>query len=200
MFTPTKPATPAPSPAPWDSRFEQTKASLISNRDTALTNLANDKTRLQSTYGYNMDGTENTSDPYSRLAQLRADYEKIKRGSSVSYAARGQLYSGAYQNQVNADQEAQNRSLDSLRKDFADQSAGIRNQETGIWGEFNSGYTDASNARIDSAANAVATGEAPVATAKTRKDSVLAALSTPKKWKPGHLKNLLKEAKQNGWI
>src|SRR5574343_988620 len=111
-----------------------------------------------------MDGSENTSDPYSRLAQLRADYEKIKRGAGVNYAARGQLYSGAYQNQINADQEVQNRSIDALRKDFGDQSASLRNRSSEIWNTYGQGLTAASNARIDSASNDVATGAVPVAT------------------------------------
>lgn len=194
------PSTPAPGPAPWDTQYESTLAALNKRRDSSLTNLAANRTAMQKAYGYNLDGSENTADPYSRLSTLRADYEKIKRGSSVGYAARGQLYTGAYQNQVNSNQEAQNRALDSLRKDWQSQVNSLNEQESDIYGSYNSALTDAMNTRIDRAASNVADGTAPVATAKTRRESVLEALSTPKKWKPGHLQNLINEARKNGWI
>lgn len=197
---PPKPAAaaPAPAPAPWDSQYAGTVASLTQNRDTSLANVAANRATLQSTYGYNLDGSENTSDPYSRLAQLRADYEKVKRGSGVNYAASGQFYSGAYQNQVNSDQEGQNRSLDALRKDFNDQAANLRNQETSIYNEYNSGLTSASNQRIQSAADAVANGDSPVATASPRMQAVLSALAG--KLSPSHRRKLRNEALKNGWI
>jgi hypothetical protein len=189
---------PKPAPAPWDNRYEQTKASLTQNRDVALANVTADRNQTAQNYGFNFDGTENSTDPYSRLATLRADYEKIKRGSSVGYAARGQLYAGSFQNQVNSDQEQHNRSYDSLRKDFQQTSNQIRDREAEINAGYNSGLTEAGNTRIDQAAEGVATGEAPVAAAPTRKDAVLAALS--QNLTPKTRKRLQNEARSNGWI
>lgn len=189
---------PAPAPAPWDPQYEQTRASLAQNRDTNLANLAADRSTLQSSYGYNLDGTENTSDPYSRLAMLRADYEKIKRGSSATLASAGMGYDGAFQNAVNRNQENQNRALDALKKDFGQQATALRNQETSIYNDYTSGITAAGNERIDRAASNVADGTAPVATPNTRMQAVLNALAG--KLSPSHRKRLENEARKNGWI
>lgn len=196
--TPSAPAqAPKPAPAPYDNQYEQTRATLTQNRDVALANVSADRTQTAQNYGFNFDGTENTTDPYSRLATLRADFEKIKRGSGTGYAARGQLYAGSYQNQVNSDQEGHNRGYDALRKDFTSQANALRDRETQIQSDYNTGLTQAGNQRIDAAAGAVAEGEAPVATAPTRRDAVLKALSgylTPKT-----RKRLAAEARSNGW-
>lgn len=197
------PALPPPTPtapAPWDSQYENTVANLNSTRGAALTNLAAEQSRAQSDYGYNMDGSENTSDPYSRLATLRADFEKIKRGAGTSYASRGQLYSGAYQNQINANQEGQNQSLDALRKNFQDYSANLRGRSTDIWNTYNSALTAAGNARIQQAADATATGESPTLQMGPtgRHAAVLSALSG--KLSPSHRARLVAEARKNGWI
>lgn len=185
-------------PAPWDTQYEQTKSSLNQSRDSRLTNLAADRSTLQTSYGYNLDGTENSSDPYSRLASLRADYEKIKRGSSANLAAQGMGYDGAFQNAVNQNQESQNRNLDSLKKDFQGQANSLRNQETEIWNEWSGGLTSAGNERIDRAASNVADGSSPVAVPNQRRDAVLSALSG--KLSPSHRDRLRKEAMKNGWI
>lgn len=55
-------------------------------------------------YGYNTDGSVNTSNPYSRAALLMLNYQHQQNATTNQMAAAGQLYSGAYANQQGIDQ------------------------------------------------------------------------------------------------
>lgn len=46
--------------------------------------------------GYSPTGARDYSNPYSRAALLQESYNRSRRGTTNSYAAAGQLYSGAY--------------------------------------------------------------------------------------------------------
>lgn len=196
-------AAPAPGPAPWDTAYEQGKSGLDKDKTAALGQIAKKRVNTSLLYGLNADGTENTTDPYSRLAVLKADYEKIKRGSSASYAARGLGYDGAYQNKINSNAENQGRGLDSLRKGFQQENMSLDDAELGVHSAYNSGLNDLNWRKADSASAKVETGEQDVAGPApagepTRKDKVMAALSTH--LTPATRKRLREEAKKNGWI
>lgn len=206
--TPTAPASPtpaAPNPAaaPFDAAYEQGVSALNTNRDTALAAIAKQRTNISQLYGLNADGSENTTDPFSRLSQLKADYEKIKRGSLNSYADRGLGYSGAMQNKVMGDYDRNLRANDSLRKDFAAQNDALTEKELGVRSAYNTDLSNLGFRRAEGAAYAVATGEddmggSPAAQPTTRKDKVLAALGGS--LGPAVRKRLRAEAKKNGWI
>jgi hypothetical protein len=92
-------APPIPgTPQPVDPALEEQR--LIANRNIALGNgeAAYQQGNLGFDYGYNPNGTINTANPYSRAAMLQLGYEHQQAGTTNSYAAQGQLYSGAIQN------------------------------------------------------------------------------------------------------
>jgi hypothetical protein len=74
-----------------------------------------------------------TSNPYSRAALLQRSYDQTKQGNTTSYAARGQLYSGALGNAQNAAQTNFNTSSDQLRGSFNEQ---VRQWLSGLGGAF----------------------------------------------------------------
>jgi hypothetical protein len=86
------------TPQPVDPALEEQR--LIANRNVALGNgeAAYQQGNLGFDYGYNPNGTINTANPYSRAAMLQLGYEHQQAGTTNSYAAQGQLYSGAIQN------------------------------------------------------------------------------------------------------
>jgi hypothetical protein len=86
------------SPQPVDPALEEQR--LIANRNVALGKgeAAYQQGNLGFDYGYNPNGTINTANPYSRAAMLQLGYEHQQAGTTNSYAAQGQLYSGAIQN------------------------------------------------------------------------------------------------------
>ena len=93
------PSTPGqPAGPPLDPQWIQQQAAaqrgldLGSAWDTYATG------QLEQQYGFN-----NSSDPYSVAMRLQDAYQSQQRGTTNSLAAQGQLYSGALQNQRNAD-------------------------------------------------------------------------------------------------
>lgn len=71
------------------------------------------------------------SNPYSRAALLQKSYDQTKQGNTTSYAARGQLYSGALGNAQNAAQTNFNTSSEGLRSAFNET---VRQWLTGLGG------------------------------------------------------------------
>lgn len=195
-----KPRVPAPAPLPYDPIYEGRLAQLSTQKSMGLADVAAGRETVQRNYGFNIDGTENSADPYSRLARLRADYEKVKRGANNNFAASGQLYAGSYQNQINDNQDANGYAYDQLRKDFQNQVAGLNRQESGINADYSQGVYTAGVDRYTNSLEDIATGAVAPPSRSTRMQAVLEALSKPKRWKTGHLAKLQKEARQNGWI
>lgn len=191
-------SAPTPVVAPWDSAFESTRSTLDLNRNSSLAGLAARRTQARQDYGINEDGSENTTDPYSRLATLKADYAKIKRGSSANLAGAGFGYDGSFQNQVNADQEGESRGRDSLMKAFNAQMADYNQQEVGIGQQYNTDLTNAGNSRIDKQAAAVADGSNTVYAPSPRRDAVLKALAG--RLRPQTRARLMREAQKEGWV
>lgn len=58
--------------------------------------------------------------PFSQAAVLQHYYDNQKRGTTNSYAAQGQLYSGALVNKRNSDQYGYNKSSDSIQRGAQD--------------------------------------------------------------------------------
>lgn len=108
--TPVQPSAQPPDP-------NVLNAQLVGNRNVAIGNAtaAYDTGNLSFDSGINPDGTVNTANPYSRAALYQLAYERQQLGTTNSMAARGQLYSGALQNQ---------RGLDA--GNYAQQDAGNR--------------------------------------------------------------------------
>ena len=75
-------------------------------------------------------GIGDASNPYSRAALLQKSYETNQRGSTNSYAASGQLYSGALQNARNANVADLHQGQHALGLDYLKAQAGLTGAQT----------------------------------------------------------------------
>jgi len=114
---PVAPKAAAPAYVPPDFKadpdYQATVARLTKDFDDTDLALVGEETNQKKAFGY-----DDSSDPYSRAAQLRERLIINRRASGNSMAAAGQLYSGAYQNADNDVQEDYNRTDDATRKEY----------------------------------------------------------------------------------
>jgi hypothetical protein len=98
-------AVNAPSVLPPDANYEATVAGSQASHDITAGDLARQRQQAFLQYGYTQDAAGNLafdpSNPYSQAAILKRNYDQAQTGNTNSYAARGQLYSGALQNVQN---------------------------------------------------------------------------------------------------
>lgn len=137
---------PAPEPAPTygapsthDAQYNNTIASLMAQRDQALAAIAGNAQRLRLNYGYTDDShTLDPNNPFGQAQLLKRSYDQTKTGTQNSYAARGQMTSGAYtrmqgQNLFNFQQRD-----DSLQKAYDQARAQLISQAAGVGSEYGS--------------------------------------------------------------
>jgi hypothetical protein len=124
-------ATPAapvnPSVLPPDAGYEATVGGLVKNHDATQAGLVNQKQQALLNYGYDyVNGTLtfDPRDPFSQAAMLKRNYNQAQTGNTNSYAARGQLYSGALQNAQNESGFQFQKGNDTLTKALTDFLAG----------------------------------------------------------------------------
>lgn len=79
-----------------------------------------DTGRINRDFGYNAQGAVDPSNPYSRAALLDRSFKQGNTGDTNSYAAQGQLYSGARQNQANARTFGYLSDSNSLKNQYTD--------------------------------------------------------------------------------
>lgn len=96
--TPAPAAAPAPVPPPVSLTAGAQVNAANSTLGTTLAGIQNQSDQASIAYGYNPDGTPNTSSPYSRAALLRQSYEQAQR-KSLNGASN--IYGGHYQNLQN---------------------------------------------------------------------------------------------------
>lgn len=108
-----------PTSPPVDPAFEAQK--LAANRGVKLGDAFDTyKTgRTVTEYG-NVDNPMGELDPYTRAGLLAESFRRAKRGSTNSYAAQGQLYSGALQNAQNENERNFNLGREDLRRGKTD--------------------------------------------------------------------------------
>lgn len=136
--TPVQPSVQPPDPNVLNQQ-------LIGNRNIALGNAdaAYQEGNLGFDFGYNPDGSINAANPYSRAALYQLGYERQQAGTTNSLAARGQLYSGALQNQRGLD--ASNYAQQDAANRLAYQRGlhGIQTGQLGTVANAGSGVSDA---------------------------------------------------------
>jgi hypothetical protein len=103
LLGPQSVSTPVgPSVLPPDPTYLATVAGNQSSHDITAADLARDRKNAFLSYGYTQDAAGNLAfdptNPFSQAALLKRSYDQAQRGNTNSYAARGQLYSGALQN------------------------------------------------------------------------------------------------------
>lgn len=131
--TPAAAPTPYASPLPWDSAYEQSATSANAKLANTQIGLGLQKTALEQEYGLSPAYNDYQSNPYSRAALLEREFQKGNRGTTGSYAARGQLYSGATQNALSANRSSLDQNKDSLEKAY--EAALNENREKGLTAE-----------------------------------------------------------------
>lgn len=108
--------------------------------------------QLGQTFGLGIDPQgnvfEDVSNPYSRAANFQKQYAQAQRGAQTSMAARGQLYSGAYQNAQNANADALSRNRDQNIREFMAAHQAITGAERGAQGEYLGAVAGAESERI----------------------------------------------------
>lgn len=82
-----------PSQIPWSAAAETQVGTLNRDRDFYNTNANVSEARLRNEYGF-----DDASNPYSRANLLQRQYQQARNQTTNSYAAAGQLYSGAVNN------------------------------------------------------------------------------------------------------
>ncbi|MHC4224551.1 MAG: hypothetical protein ACYSUN_11220 [Planctomycetota bacterium] len=121
-------------------------------------------------------GIGDASNPYSRAALLQKSYETNQRGSTNSYAASGQLYSGALQNARNANVADLHQGQHALGLDYLKAQAGLTGAQTQL------GYSRDDAMQAAMAANVARAAAEPVTDAPP---------------KPGFVKRHTKSLKQD---
>jgi hypothetical protein len=121
LLGPQSVSTPVgPSALPPDPNFDATIASSQAGHDINAADLARQRQQAFLDYGYTQDASGNLAfdptNPYSQAAMLKRSYDQAQTGNTNSYAARGQLYSGALQNAQNESGFQYQRGTDSQRK------------------------------------------------------------------------------------
>lgn len=133
-----------PTDTSWqDQGYQDTVAGIDRRTNNLQSYLANAGTGLGLEYGIQFDRDPNNpligsnfridpnvdvSNPNSRAALLKRTYQQATRGNTNSYAARGQLYSGALQNAQNETGFQNQRANNQLLSDFASQFGGLYQQ------------------------------------------------------------------------
>lgn len=102
-------------------------------------------------YGLGQFGGDIASNPYSRAAMLQRSYNQNQRASLNTMASRGQLYSGATQNQANANVSNYGSAYDALSKDFGSRLSQIGIQRQDASDRFRAANETASRKAVDEA-------------------------------------------------
>lgn len=102
-----------PYAMPWSATYQTDIAQAGQNLQFAQQETAYDQATLEREYGFN-----DTSDPFSRAAQLQHNYENAQRGTLNNYAASGQLYAGSLNNANDIDRRNYDESYHGLRQDY----------------------------------------------------------------------------------
>lgn len=97
----------------------------------------------QSEYGFDPSGGIDPRNPYSRAALARRQYQDSQRGAMNSYAAQGQLYSGAYRNAQDTTARNYDVTLDSLKKGLQGDLAGITKGKVDRYSQYGVGLDEA---------------------------------------------------------
>lgn len=127
------PAAAAAQALPINPQYGADVNAAQRNLDTTLQTDQAQRAGLGATYGLGVDATGNViddkSNPYSRAAALQTAYDQSVRGTNNSYAARGQLYSGAIQNAQNWNATQNGSRRDALIREFTSVRTGLDSRD-----------------------------------------------------------------------
>lgn len=128
------PPPPPPPPLPVDPQYKANvnAAQLGYNTTREQTQAARGQLGAQYGFGVGADGNvfDDHSNPFSRAAALQTAHDQRQSGNTNSYAARGQLYSGALLNAQNANERQNLQGRDVLIRQFMDARTNLDNRDT----------------------------------------------------------------------
>lgn len=141
-------ATAAPAYAPAiDPQFGADVNAAQLNLSTTLQQNEAQRGQLGSSYGFGVDASGNVMDdhtnPFSKAAALQTSYDNSQRGTLNSYAARGQLYSGAIQNAQDWNQHQNLQGRDTLMREFMGARSQLDMSDTGAKNAYSSAVSQA---------------------------------------------------------
>jgi hypothetical protein len=145
-------AQSATQATPVDPGYDAATGAASYNLQAALQAAQYQRGQLGQTYGLGIrpDGSvfDDVSNPYSRAAEQQKAYDRAKRGSTNSMAARGQLYAGSLQNAQNENANVAGRNRDALIRDFMGAQQAITQSEQGAQGQYLNAAAQAESERI----------------------------------------------------
>jgi hypothetical protein len=154
---PTQVAAPAQAPLPLieppDASFTAEIEGLGKTYRSDLVGNTEGRKRGLSDYGYLEDETTggltfDPNNPFSRAALLKKNYDTQRRGAAGSMAARGQLYSGAFQNQQDLVNRGQLEGEDTLQKSLGEFLLGNTDSKRRIGEDYATGLRRADESRL----------------------------------------------------
>lgn len=119
---PASPATPGynPQPLTFSPVYENTVGDSNRSYDQTVAANAYQRNRVKQTYGF-----DDPSDPFNRAAMLQKHYQQRTQGTTNSFAASGQLYSGATQRNLDQGRSDYDQSYAALRRSYDDELFGL---------------------------------------------------------------------------
>ena len=142
---------PPPVAPPVDPQYGADVNAATLNRDTTLSQDAADRAALGGIYGLALDASGNVIDdhtnPFSRAAAQQTAYDNAVRGTTNSMAARGQLYSGALQNEQNWNAQQNLKGRDALVREFMGRNTALNRADTAAINAYSSAVGSAGAAR-----------------------------------------------------
>lgn len=125
QFDPSQPFGSPQAPGAPLPDWQQIAADAANQRNNAYqtAQATFDRGNIARDYGFTASGGIDPNNPNSRAALLQQSYQQGARGDNTSYAAQGQLYSGAYQNQINSRTRSYNTDYARLQAE-ANQATG----------------------------------------------------------------------------
>lgn len=111
-----------------DSAYDAANALAGRSLNDQLAYLSGQAQMLRTNYGYADDNfTMDLTNPFGQAQLLKKTFDQNKRGTENSYAARGQMTSGAYNRQQGANLSNYQQADDQLQKSYLSDRAGILN-------------------------------------------------------------------------
>jgi hypothetical protein len=135
----TSPMGTTPAALPVNPALDAIIGSIISGRESTISGLEAQKPQVLADYGYKASGYDSAgnplglsfdaSNPYSRAALLKRNYDQQQTGTVNSMASRGQLYSGALQNAKASNEHGYNVADNALIQALTRLLVGIAGRE-----------------------------------------------------------------------
>lgn len=143
--TPQQAQTPS---MPFDPTYQGTIANINRGEVDSEAGLGQQELNTKLQYGF-----DNSLDPFSVSANLNRQYGQRRNSTLNSYAAQGQLYSGALSNARESDRLGYDQSVDSAKKAYQSALDDISNRRTSL-------RSQAEQQRLDAGGDAAARASA----------------------------------------